>query len=150
LLDKAKQSIKATSYIDPKEWWESEIARSYNENLKTTRQRVGVFQRIFIVGSTDEARTLKPLMQAQQQLGLEVKYICASAIPRDQREDFIIVDSSVAAALVLDEQRQFKNSQFFSTRVRADDFDHRFNNLWIGARPLSDAGKVSCAPLPKH
>src|ERR1700722_6115134 len=150
LMDKAQQSIKATSYIDPKEWWQSEIARTYNEKLKTTRPRVTVFQRIFIVDSTDEARTLKPVMEGQEQMGLQVKYVCASAIPAEQREDFIVVDSAVAARLVLDDGRHFKDSQFFSTRVRADDFDHLFNNLWIAGRLPADAGKISCTATPKR
>jgi hypothetical protein len=145
LLDKAQQSVRATSYIDPKEWWGSEIAQAYNEKLKATKQHVGVFQRIFIVGSTDEAKMLKPVMDAQEKAGLEVRYVCAASIPADQRDDFIIVDSSVAAQLILNEQRHFKNAQFFSTRVRADDFDHKFNNLWVGGRLPSDAGKVSCS-----
>jgi hypothetical protein len=146
LLDKVQQSVRATSYIDPNEWWDSEIAQEYNEKLKTTKQHVGIFQRIFIVGSTDEARMLKPVMDAQEKEGLQVKYICAASIPADQRGDFIIFDSSVAAQLILNEQRRFKNAQFFSTRVRADDFEHRFNNLWIGGRPPSDVGKVNCVP----
>ena len=150
LLQKAHQSVKATSYIDPKEWWDSEIAPAYNEQLKATKLHVPQFQRIFIVGSTEEARALRPIMEAQQQLGLEVKYICASAIPPDQRQDFIVVDGSVAAELLLDERRNFESSQFFSTSVRADDFDHLFNNLWVAGRPTSDVDRVSCAPANKH
>ena len=146
VLDKAQHSVRATSYIDPKQWWGSEIARAYDEQLKTTKQHVTLFQRIFIVGSTEEARSLRSVMDAQEKAGLQVKYICATSIPADQRSDFIIVDSAVAAELTLNEQRQFKSAHFFSTRVRADDFDRRFNNLWIAGSPPSDIGRVTCAP----
>ena len=44
-----------------------------------------------------------------------------------------MVDSSVAAELVLDDQRQFKGAHFFSTRVRAEDFDR--GSPTCGSRP---------------
>jgi len=145
LLSKAQESVRATSYISPKEWWQSDIAQSYDENLKATRQHVKTFQRLFIVGSAEEAKLLKPVMEAQEKVGVEVKFSCATSIAPDRREDFIVVDDSVAAVLVLDEQRRFRSSHFFSTKVLAEDFDRRFTNLWIGARAPSEIGKAVCA-----
>jgi hypothetical protein len=147
LLDQAQESVRATSYIHPDEWWGSDIAQTYGEHLKPTRQRVKLFQRLFIVASTEEMRSLKPVMDAQQKTGIEVKFTCASSIVPDRREDFIIVDNSVAAILDLDEKRHFRTSRFFSTKVRAQDFDTRFTNLWISGRPSSQAGKDTCPPL---
>jgi hypothetical protein len=102
LLDNAKQSVRATSYINPEEWWQSDIAPAYGQKLKATMQHVKVFQRLFLTGSTEETKRLKPVMDAQQRAGLEVKFACASNIAPDRREDFIVVDQTVAAALELD------------------------------------------------
>lgn len=147
ILTKAQESVRATSYIDPKEWWQSDIAPAYDENLRTTRQHVKSFQRLFIVGSAEEAAALKGIMEAQQKAGLDVKFICASSVAADRREDFIVVDGSVAAVLVLDDRRKFTNSRFFPTKIRAEDFDKRFTNLWLVGKPPADVGKLSCGSV---
>jgi len=144
MVAKAKQSVRATSYIDPKEWWVSSIAPEYEAGLKTAKKGVGTIQRVFIVDSTEEALSLRSLMVSQQNEGVEVKYICATSISPDRREDFIIIDSSVAGELILDSQRKFKGAQFFPTTERAADFENRFNNLWIAATPVSRIGLVAC------
>ena len=144
LLGKARQTVQATSYIDPKEWWQSTFAQTYAAQLRSTMKHVASFQRIFIVDSTREAEVLKPVMEEQLRDGLDVKYACASTVPSDDREDFIVVDSSVAGQLVLNEKRQFKEAIFYSTEVRAADFARIFANLWIAARKPADIERFPC------
>jgi hypothetical protein len=144
LLGAAQRKVQATSYIDPHEWWVSSIAPTYEEGLKTTRQRIGLYQRIFIVGSIEEGKALKPIMEMQQRAGVEVKYICASSLTADKRDDFIIIDSSVAGELILNERRQFSKARFFPTTVRAQDFEKRFENLWIAAIVPSRTNLLPC------
>jgi hypothetical protein len=150
LLDKAQQSVLATSYINPGDWWSSDIAPTYNAKLQETKRRVSKFRRIFIVGSNQEAQTLVPVMRAQESDGVAVRFVCAGSISPDRREDFIVIDSSIAAELKLDTKREFKSATFYSTSIRSQDFEKRFEILWVAGKPPSEIAGARCTVVTPY
>ena len=72
LMDQARTSVEATSFVDPKDWWKSSIGDNYLIDMRKTKKHVPTFTRVFLLGSTDEARLLNPIFQAQRQIGVDV------------------------------------------------------------------------------
>lgn len=146
LLDKAHETIRATSYIAPEEWWGADVARPYRDQSREAKKRVGSYQRLFIVASSREAKSLRGTIEKQRKAGIAVKILCDGAIPPAKRKDLLIVDSSVSAELVL-EQRHFKSALFYTTKTRAQDFNSMFDDLWYTAQEPSESDQFHCPVL---
>lgn len=146
LLSKADKAVFATSYINPDEWWTTSFSATYQQTVGDTKKKIsGRFARVFIVGSSEEGRRLKPVMETQAKAGVEVKCVCEGAIPNSKRLDFIVIDSEVAGVLVLDDNRHFKLGRFYSTPTMAQDYDRQFSALWLEAVPWSQADQLHCS-----
>lgn len=147
LMDQARTSVEATSFVDPKDWWKSSIGDNYLIDMRKTKKHVPTFTRVFLLGSTDEARLLNPIFQAQRQIGVDVRYACAAAIPQSLRRDFIVIDGVVAADLALNQERHFERASFYSTRQVAGALDRQFRDLLYYATPYSSKTEVICPTL---
>jgi hypothetical protein len=144
LMDKASISILATSYIDPKDWWNSSIGDNYLNEIEGTKKHVLHFNRVFIVGSTEEARVLEPVLKRQRAIGLDVQYVCAANIKSPLRRDFIVIDSAVGADLTLDSERHFQRATFYSTHQEAENLERSFQDLMVYAKPFDPQKTIHC------
>jgi hypothetical protein len=144
LMDKASDSIIATSYIDPKDWWSSSIGDNYFNKIEGTKKHVPHFNRVFIFGSTEEARLLGPILQRQRAIGLDVQYVCAVNIKLPLRRDFIVIDDEVGADLTLDNDRHFQRATFYSTHQEAENLKRAFEDLLIYAKPFDPQKAIRC------
>jgi hypothetical protein len=147
LMDQARTSVEATSFVDPKEWWKSNIGDNYLTDMRKAKNHVPTFTRVFLLGSTDEARLLTSIFQAQRQIGVDVRYACAATIPQSLRRDFIVIDGVVAADLALDQERHFEHASFYSTRQIAGTLDRQFRDLLYYASPYNPRAEVNCPTL---
>jgi hypothetical protein len=148
LMEQARSSVEATSFIDPSEWWKSSIGDNYLTDIRNTKKHVSTFTRIFIFGSTNEARLLAPILKGQHDIGIDVRYACATNIPPQMRRDFIVIDRMVAADLTLDEARHFQRATFYSTRHNAEVFDRDFHDLLYYTTPYDQHIELHCSALP--
>lgn len=142
LMEAAKRTIRATSYVDPQQWWQSESGRKYAESQEANHAITT--ERIFIVDTDDELGMLRPVIEAQIKIGVRVKYLCASSLESAKRADFIVVDSEVSGELELDDTRHFRVARFFPVRTRAEDFENEFKKLWLKARSWSRTESGHC------
>jgi hypothetical protein len=147
LMGKARVSIEATSFIDPKEWWNSSIGDNYLTDMRNTKKHVLQFTRVFVFSSSEEARLLEPVVRGQQDIGIDVRYACAAAIPAAMRRDFIVIDDSVAADLTLDDERHFQHATFYTTHEVAGEFDRNFHDLLYYASPYNPQKAPTCPRL---
>ena len=147
LMTQARVSVEATSFIDPKEWWNSNIGDNYLADNRAAKRHVPAFTRIFLLGSAEEGRVLTAAFRGQRDLGIDVRYACAGSIPARMLKDFIVIDGAVAAILELDGNRRFRHATFFSTRQMAESVDRDFRDLLYYATPYKDHSVFRC-PTP--
>ncbi len=69
LMNQARTSVEATSFIDPKEWWGSTLGENYLVDNRDAKKHVPAFTRIFLIGSNEERQTLAPIFLGQRNLG---------------------------------------------------------------------------------
>jgi hypothetical protein len=144
LMDQASDSILATSYIDPKDWWGPGIGDNYFNKIEGTKKHVPHFNRVFIVGSTEEARLLEPILLRQRAIGLDIQYVCAVNIKSTLRRDFIVIDGEVGADLTLDNERHFQRATFYSTHQEAENLKRAFQDLMVYAKPFDPQKAIHC------
>lgn len=144
LMSKASDSVLATSYIDPKDWWSSNIGDNYLNKIADTKKHVRHFDRLFIVGSTEEARSLAPVLERQKEMGVVIQYVCASSLQAPLRRDFIVIDDSIGAELTLDSGRHFERATFYSTQEEARNLERAYENLLVYAKPFDSRKLISC------
>jgi hypothetical protein len=142
LMEGARRSVRATSYVRPSEWWDTQEGKSYAaRSASVPKGQVRIFERIFIVALDDNVSSLMRLGGEQEKNGIDVRFVCAATLPQDERSDFIVIDSAVAAELNLDNERRFQRAHFYPTETRAKDLEQRFKLLWIRGRRLADGFK---------
>ena len=149
LMNKASDSILATSYIDPNDWWNSNIGENYSDVIASTKKHVNRFDRLFIVESDQEARLLSPILAHQKEIGLDVHYVCAISLKAPLRRDFIVIDDSVGAELSLDSGRHFERATFYSTREEAENLSRVYKDLLVQAKIFDPKKGMSCPQAAK-
>jgi hypothetical protein len=108
VLENARLSIEATSYVDPAMWWLTPEGTQYlNHNSDAVRRGVKI-QRIFIYRSDKEFEALRPIIAAQKTAGIDV-YLCDwSRLPKSLYKDVIIMDQKLVGELgVSSDNRDF-------------------------------------------
>jgi hypothetical protein len=144
LMEHAEETVCATSYIDPKEWWGVAWNPSYEKRVADVLRRVKHMERVFIVESSAEAVGLDKVMRAQSNIGIDVRCICSSQLRAPAGSDFIVIDERVVGNLSLDEGRRFKGSTFMTSRVKVEDFKGRFQRLRMTSQPWSSCATMDC------
>ena len=146
LMGKASDSILATSYIDPKDWWSSDLGENYFNVIVDATRHVQRFDRLFIIGSSEEGRLLTPVLVRQQRIGLDVRYVCASNLAASLRRDFIVIDNAVGAELSLNNDRHFVRATFYSTHEEAKNLERVYKDLSIYAKIFDPKKTITCPP----
>jgi hypothetical protein len=135
LIDRAKKTLRATSYIAPGEWWNTEAGRRYEEKIRLAVGRGVKCERIYLVLDDKELQELLPIAKAQRSYGVVVKYARIAELPQDQRIDFIVIDGLAVGKLELD-NRQFQSATFYAAKTMAEDFERKFNLMDVKSRDV--------------
>lgn len=144
LLAKASDSIVATSYIDPKDWWNSDLGENYFNVIADTKRHVQRFDRLFIIGSSEEGRLLSPILTRQQKIGVNVRYVCSTILGASLRRDFIVIDETVGAELSLNDGRRFQRATFYSTHEEAKNLERVYQDLSLYAKVFDPSKTITC------
>ncbi|MFI5398245.1 MAG: hypothetical protein ACHQ9S_22130 [Candidatus Binatia bacterium] len=132
LIDRAKQTIRATSYIVPAAWWTTEAGKRYEDKIKQAVRRGVTCERIYLVFDDKELQDLGAIASAQRAYGVMVKYARISELPQDQRVDFIVIDGLAVGKLELD-NRQFKSAAFYAAKTIGEDFEQKFKLMGLAS-----------------
>ncbi len=130
LIPEAKKRLWTTSYIDPEVWgWGGNAGDEYRESTKRTVSSDVDFVRVFIVDTDLERRVLQAEMEAQVRDDIEVRWVLSSDLTPDLRRDFLVIDTVLAAEIVLAQGRQFQEGHFFPSEAIAKDYSERFKQI---------------------
>jgi hypothetical protein len=133
LINRARDNVFVTSYINPSQWWQSNPGTQYQQNISSVPKRIKGFIRIFIVDSDSELIGLKPIMTAQKSDLIKIKYALSKNLDPALRRDILIIDSKVASELMLDQARNFKSALFFPSNRKAEDYLNIFRQINLNA-----------------
>jgi hypothetical protein len=133
LLSRA-HSVLVTSYVDPSQWWTARVGGQYDTLTWSLIRHGGRFERVFIVDDVAEAQRLRRTMLRQQARGIRVRYVLSTDLEPNLRRDFFVVDSVVAAEMLLDGRRRFQESRFYLSPMTARDFLNYFHQISITAK----------------
>lgn len=137
LMRTAHVQARGVSHIDFKEWWYSEIGRSYLlENEHDIRKGIHII-RIFIAPK-DRIQELKELVIEQHNVGVEVWVAIQEEQPPELLESYVIFDESIVSKSQL-----ILGGQFHRANVTADLYEvkrmiNNFNWLLRNSRKAKD------------
>jgi len=116
LLESAKNSVLATSYVAPEAWWEGKSGRDYLEFNRSIIENNDVqIKRIFILTTNNSVARIKQLLDCNVFIGVETYIVSEDKITGRRREDVLIVDgTAVAGRLDLSRELEIIGSEFSS------------------------------------
>ncbi len=136
LINRARDKVYVTSYINPSQWWQSNPGTQYQQNINGVPKKVKEFIRIYIVDSESELKGLEAIIRAQKSNLTTIKYVLSKNLDPSLRKDILIIDSKVAAEIFLDNSRKFISSQIFPSNRKAEDYLNKFNQINLNAKEI--------------
>ena len=150
LMKQAGKSVHATSFVNPDQWWKSNVGGNYASQIKEVKKHVPDVQRVFLFGSTEEASKLADTLRNLSEMGDEVHYACATEISAPLRKDYIIIDNTVAAEMELDENRRFLSATFYTTQQKSEEHESEYQTLLAYTTLYTRQLKIVCPTLPRQ
>jgi hypothetical protein len=100
VVDNAKISIHATSYVDPIKWWMHAEGEIYlKKNADAVRKGVQI-RRIFVFKTDEERKEIEgSIASAQKKAGVDVYLADVKKLPKNLQKDIIIMDGKLAGTL---------------------------------------------------
>jgi len=130
----AKNSVLATSYVNPGDWWNNAWGKEYQRlNLDAADRGVHI-TRIFIYSSDSEIHDMCALMNDQQKHGIEIKVVDRSALGNVSPPDVIIIDDSIAGSMSLSDRRTAGGADFYTTDFSINRLKKDFQSVLYAAR----------------
>jgi hypothetical protein len=131
-------------------FWDSHLGRHYLDLQRDAIRRGVRIRRIFVTerDELDKDPVLRRICRTQAELGIEVRLLYPSAVPRVFRGslfDFILFDNTLsyeatpAAHVELGETPMILNTRLILRSVRVDERIERYQSIWDSATPWDDA-----------
>jgi len=145
LLRTARVQARGVSYIAFREWWQTQIGKSYlQENERAVKRGVHII-RIF-VAPKDRLHELKELVIEHCKAGVEVYVAIEEEQPPELLESYLIVDESIVSRSQI-----ILGGQFQGANVTTDPFEvkkmiHNFNWLLRNSRKAEDVFQFEPVP----
>lgn len=100
LWNLSKKVVKCTSYVNPKEWWQTEGGKRYLKANKQARERGVEIIRVFIISRErhDEWEAIKHLIREQNGIGIDVRVVDINDVPVRVLKDFAIYDDKIVGS----------------------------------------------------
>mgnify|MGYP005863037995 CR=1 FL=1 len=137
LLRTARAQARGVSYIAFREWWQTQVGKSYlQENERAVNKGIHII-RIF-VAPKDRFHELKELVIEHRKAGVEVYVAIEEEQPPELLESYLIVDESIVS-----KSQIILGGQFQRANVTADPYEvkkmiHNFNWLLRNSRKAED------------
>lgn len=139
-------------------FWESPLGRHYLDVQREAVRRGVRVRRVFVTEHDDVSSDamLQRICRIQTELGIEVRLLYPSAVPRELRGslfDFILFDNTLsyevtpAAHVEHGETPMILNTRLVLRRVRVEERIARYRSIWASAEPWLDTDPVDVVPI---
>lgn len=144
-IQSAKHSIKATSYVDSRDWWKSHIGKPYfHLNEKQIMQGVTI-ERIFVFDNEEEMRKEIDLLVCNAEIGVKVSVLVISDLSHPFGEDVVIIDDSALAGLArFGPSKELRDSIYSSDPDFIKDRLNSFEMAALNAQPFVIPAGAKC------
>lgn len=144
LLQSARASVDATSYVQPDFWWRSDEGKEYFEFNRQMIEENGIrIRRIFILPPDSNELSMKDLLDCNSLAGVETFVALEKDIKSRRREDVIIIDgTAVAGRLDLDRELRTRHSEFSSGKTFVNNQIESFEEVLKVAKQYSTISSV--------
>jgi uncharacterized membrane protein len=132
-----KSDLKAASWQDKIEYWDSPEGKNYVEAHRTFIEHAkGRITRVFIL-SRDELQEYKRIMLSQSKMGIDVRIAFVETLPADCLEGFVIYDNSTLRVERL--VSGFHKSSILSIdQNEVRNYNRKFDGLFLRSVPISE------------
>ncbi len=137
LLRTARVQARGVSYITFREWWQSQIGKSYlQENARSVQRGVHI-TRIFIVPKS-RLQEVKDLVIEHRKAGVEVYIAIEEEQPSELLESYLIIDDSIVSKSQIVLGGQFQKADVTADPYEVKKMIRNFNWLLRNSRKPED------------
>ena len=137
MVQSAKQSILATSYVQFNAWWDTPWGRRYEELNVDALKRGVTITRIFIFSSKADFESARKHLETQSKAGIDVRFAMANELGIQITSDMVVVDNRLAGELRLTPEKGMKEAEFRTRPVDIQDVASRINRVMLEAEKFS-------------
>ena len=134
LIKSVNKTFMSTSYVNFKEWWDTEWGLQY-EDINIRKAQVGVgIERIFIFSKESEFEAARPHLDRQEEGGIQVFFAFSQNLEKQMGKDLVCIDDSLSGELRLIPDKGFLEAEFFTSRADIDRIKREIKNIELHAR----------------
>lgn len=149
LLKIANDSIIATSYVAPGEWWCTGWGKTYTqENYSAVKDRRVKVRRFFLFKSPEQLEQYKPLLNDQVKHGIKVFYILIEQLSSMFTHDVIVVDKKIGGKLAINPEQEMESATMYTAQSDIDEIYSTINNLQVRATEFKYDKNIRKPPCP--
>lgn len=137
LLRKARKQAWGVSYISFKEWWQTQVGKSYLQENERAAQRGIHIVRIFIA-PRDRLHEMKELVIEHRIAGIEVFVAFEEEQPPELLESYLIVDESIVSKSQIILGGQFQRANITAELYEVKKMIRNFNWLLKNSRKAEE------------
>jgi hypothetical protein len=135
MIQSAKTSILATSYVQFNQWWDTPWGKRYEElNAEAIKRGVKI-TRVFIFSNKSDFETAKPHLDTQSKAGIDVRFVMSRDLGVQITSDMVVVDNRLAGELVLTPEKGMKEAEFRTRSVDIREVSARINRVLLDSEP---------------
>jgi len=136
-LASCKRELKACSWQDKIEYWDSPEGRCYvKAHRELIKGKKGKATRVFIL-RRDELDAYKRILLSQAEIGIEVRIAEEERLPPDCLEAYVLYDDSAVRIERL--TRGFHKSATLSIdKNDIERYKRKFEEIWLRSKPLAE------------
>ena len=131
----AERSIKHAAAIPDISYWKGVYAAKALQSNANVIKRGIAFTRVFI-HSPETLREIVGILEKQRDIGIDVYIAFPDDVPKDLREDYMIVDDRAAARLEVAVDGKLKVQRISIDPVEVEQMSKKFDVLLFHARKL--------------
>lgn len=146
LLRTARVQARGVSYITFREWWRTQVGKSYlQENERAVKRGIHII-RIFVVPK-DKIHELKELVIEHCKSGVEVYIAIEEEQPPELLESYMIIDESIVSKSQIILGGQFQRANVTAEPYEVKKMIHNFNWLLRNSRKAENVFQFEPVPI---